>query len=75
MAEIQTEQKQAEDKKNWAEMVDDDDDDEEIMANPKKEEPVQEEKKKNFGPPPARVKNDRGDYIITKIEIDDTKPT
>jgi len=76
MAEIQTEQKIVDDKKNWAELVDDDEDDEEIMARPAEVvAPAPEEKKKSFGPPPVRVKNDRGDYIITRIEIDETKPT
>lgn len=40
----------------------------------KQEDPTKQEKKvekKVYGPPPVRQKNDRGDYVVTKITIKD----
>jgi hypothetical protein len=72
---------------NWGDMVDDDeDDDRELPPHPSDkqasdvkakakgkrwEEPPKE--KKNYGPPQQRTKNERGDYVVTKIVIKDRK--
>ena len=56
------------DKKDWANMSDDEDAEREVQ----KEQVPQEEKKK-VPKPMKGVKNDRGDYVVTTIDVAETR--
>lgn len=61
-------EKTAEDKKDWANMSDDEEAEREVQK-----EQVPEEKKVKVPKPMKGVKNDRGDYVVTTIDIVETR--